>query len=70
AKGLVLDTPEGKLTVDGKTQHVYKTARIGQINSTGLIDEVWASDAPIKPDPCLLGSGYKWAKSLSSGECS
>jgi urea transport system substrate-binding protein len=70
AKGLVLDTPEGKLTVDGKSQHVYKTARIGMINSTGLIDEVWASDAPIKPDPCLLGSGYKWAKGLSSGECS
>ena len=69
AKGLVLDTPEGKLTVDPKTQHVYKTARIGKINSTGLIDEVWASDAPIKPDPCLLGSTYKWAKGLSNGEC-
>jgi urea transport system substrate-binding protein len=69
AKGLVLDTPEGTLTVDKKNQHVYKTARIGMINSEGLIDEVWASDAPIKPDPCLTGAGYKWAKGLSNGEC-
>jgi urea transport system substrate-binding protein len=67
AKGLVLDTPEGKLTVDKKNQHVYKTARIGVINASGLIDEVWASDGPIKPDPCL--AGYKWAKGLANGEC-
>lgn len=67
AKGLVLDTPEGTLTVDKKNQHVYKTARIGVINSEGLIDEVWASDGPIKPDPCL--TGYKWAKGLANGEC-
>jgi urea transport system substrate-binding protein len=68
AKGLVLETPEGTLTVDKKNQHVYKTARIGVINSEGLIDEVWASDAPIKPDPCL--KGYSWAKGLAQGECS
>jgi urea transport system substrate-binding protein len=67
AAGLVLETPEGKLTVDGDTQHVYKTARIGKINSTGLIDEVWASDGPIKPDPCLVG--YSWATGLAQGEC-
>ena len=67
AKGLVLETPEGTLTVDTKNQHVSKTARIGMINSTGLIDEVWASDGPIKPDPCL--TGYKWAKGLANGEC-
>jgi urea transport system substrate-binding protein len=67
AAGLVLDTPEGKVTVDGDNQHVYKTARIGKINSAGLIDEVWNSGAPIKPDPCL--TGYSWAKGLAQGEC-
>ena len=67
AKGLVLDTPEGTLTVDKKNQHVYKTARIGVINAEGLIDEVWSSDAPIKPDPCLVN--YPWAKGLANGEC-
>lgn len=67
AKGLELDTPEGPLTVSDWNQHVYKTARIGQINSEGLIDEVWASDEPIEPDPCL--SNYDWAEGLASGEC-
>ena len=65
--GIVLNTPEGSVTIDGATQHVFKTARIGKIRPDGLIDEVWASDAPIKPDPCL--TGYPWAKGLSSGEC-
>jgi urea transport system substrate-binding protein len=65
--GIVLNTPEGSVTIDGATQHVFKTARIGKIRPDGLIDEVWASDAPIKPDPCL--TGYPWARGLSSGEC-
>ncbi|WP_060907683.1 urea ABC transporter substrate-binding protein, partial [Streptomyces scabiei] len=41
--GIELDAPEGKVTVDGATQHVYKTARIGRIGSDGLIEEVWNS---------------------------
>ncbi len=65
--GLSLDLPEGKVTIDGDNQHVSKTARIGKINDTGLIDEVWASDGPIEPDPCL--TGYEWAKGLAQGEC-
>jgi len=67
AKGLQLDTPEGDLTVDDENQHVFKTARIGQINPNGLIDEIWSSDGPIEPDPCLVG--YAWAQGLANGEC-
>jgi urea transport system substrate-binding protein len=67
AKGLSLDTPEGKVTVDDANQHVSKTARIGEINPEGLIDEVWASDGPIDPDPCL--ESYEWADGLAQGEC-
>ncbi|KFG01224.1 urea ABC transporter substrate-binding protein [Streptomyces europaeiscabiei] len=61
--GIELDAPEGKVTVDGATQHVYKTARIGRIGSDGLIEEVWNSGKPIKPDPYL--KGYDWAAGLS-----
>ncbi|MDX2551039.1 MULTISPECIES: urea ABC transporter substrate-binding protein [Streptomyces] len=61
--GIELDAPEGKVTVDGATQHVYKTARIGKIGSDGLIEEVWNSGKPIKPDPYL--KGYAWAAGLS-----
>jgi urea transport system substrate-binding protein len=67
ARGLKLDTPEGPLTVSDWNQHVFKTARIGEIQSDGLIKEVWASPAPIEPDPCLEKAD--WAKGLAQGEC-
>jgi urea transport system substrate-binding protein len=66
AKGLVLDTPEGKLTVSDWNQHVYKTARIGKIDSKGIITEVWASKGPIEPDPCL--DSAPWAQGLADGD--
>jgi urea transport system substrate-binding protein len=59
AGGIELDTPEGHLTVHPTNHHVYKTARIGKVNSSGLIDEVWNSGTPIAPDPCL--DTYAWA---------
>jgi urea transport system substrate-binding protein len=67
AKGLELDTPEGPITVSETNQHISKTARIGQVNAEGLIDEIWASDGPIEPDPCL--ADYDWAEGLAQGEC-
>lgn len=67
AKGLSLETPEGTITVSDWNQHVSKTARIGEVNAEGLIDEVWSSDGPIEPDPCL--EEYDWAEGLAQGEC-
>ncbi|WTW96122.1 urea ABC transporter substrate-binding protein [Streptomycetaceae bacterium NBC_01309] len=61
--GVSIDAPEGKVTIDGATQHVYKTARIGVVQDDGLIKEVWSSGQPIKPDPYL--KEYPWAKDLS-----
>ena len=63
AGGITYDAPEGLVTVDGPSQHVYKTARIGKIGSDGLIKEVWSSGQPIKPDPFL--KDYSWAAGLS-----
>jgi urea transport system substrate-binding protein len=62
SKGLTFDAPEGKVTVDGENQHIYKTARIGQLQANGLINEVGGSKEPIKPDPFL--KTYTWAKGL------
>ena len=58
AKDISLDLPEGKVTIDGENQHVYKTARIGEVLPDGQIKEVWNSGEPIKPDPYL--EGYAW----------
>jgi urea transport system substrate-binding protein len=62
SKGLTFNAPEGKVTIDGENQHIYKTARIGQLQPNGLIDEVGGSKSPIKPDPFL--KTYSWAKGL------
>ena len=62
SKGLTYQAPEGLVTVDGENQHIYKTARIGQLQPSGLIDEVSGSKEPIKPDPFL--KTYTWAKGL------
>ncbi|MBN0043786.1 urea ABC transporter substrate-binding protein [Streptomyces actuosus] len=63
ADGITFAAPEGTVTVDGATQHIYKTARIGRIGSDGLIKQVWDSGEPIGPDPYL--KGYSWASGLS-----
>ena len=63
AAGITFDAPEGKVTIDGETQHIYKTARIGVVEASGQIKEVWNSGTPIKPDPYL--KGYPWAAGLS-----
>ena len=59
---ITFDAPEGLVTVDGVTQHIYKTPRIGLIGDDGQITEVWATAGPVKPDPFLLG--VDWAKGL------
>ncbi len=61
--GITFDAPEGLVTIDGETQHLFKTARIGKIEATGLITEVGGSGQPIKPDPYL--KSYPWAAGLS-----
>ncbi|MET7669674.1 urea ABC transporter substrate-binding protein [Micromonospora luteifusca] len=61
--GITFDAPEGMVTVDGTTQHIAKTARIGKIGADGLITEVWNSGKPVSPDPFL--KTYPWASGLS-----
>lgn len=65
AKGIEFNAPEGKVTIDGDNQHIYKTVRIGEIQADGQIVELWNSGGPVKPDPYL--KTYDWAKGLSEG---
>ncbi len=59
AGGITYDAPEGPVTIDGETQHLYKTARIGVIQPDGLIKQISPPSQPIKPDPYL--KTYEWA---------
>ncbi|MCR5061834.1 MAG: urea ABC transporter substrate-binding protein [Treponema sp.] len=62
AKGLSFTAPEGTVTIDGSNQHLYKQVRIGIIDESGRIDEIWATSGAIKPDPYL--STYTWARGI------
>jgi len=63
AAGITFEAPEGTVTVDGETQHIYKTVRIGEIQADGMIKELYSTPEPVKPDPYL--KGYEWAAGLS-----
>lgn len=58
---LTLNSPEGKIKIDGKNQHVYRKLRIGRINGNGLIDTLETTSL-IPPDPYL--ESYPWAKDI------
>ncbi|MFM1889481.1 MAG: urea transporter substrate-binding protein [Planctomycetota bacterium] len=76
--------PHGPVSIDAKTHHAWKTARIGRIRGDGEIEEVWSSGAPMRPVPFpgwrlrseweqLLsdlrrGWGGSWAAPASAGE--
>lgn len=62
AKGLTYIAPEGMVTLEGSNQHLNKITRIGKINEKGQIDELYSSEAAVRPDPYL--STYAWARGL------
>jgi urea transport system substrate-binding protein len=53
ADGIEFAAPEGKVKIDGATQHTWKVVRIGKIRPDGLIDEVSGSGEAVQPDPYL-----------------
>ena len=62
SKGLSFIGPEGRVTIEGSNQHLNKFARIGRIKENGQIEEIWASEELVRPDPYL--STYAWARGL------
>ncbi|GAK00838.1 urea ABC transporter substrate-binding protein [Geomicrobium sp. JCM 19055] len=62
ASGITFDAPNGPVEIDGDNQHVYKTVRIGEVQSDGQFEEVWNSGEPVKPDPFL--ENYDWAEAI------
>ncbi len=43
--------PEGIVSIDSRSQHAWKTARIGQIQENGQFNILWSSSQPIRPMP-------------------
>ncbi|MCR8657602.1 urea ABC transporter substrate-binding protein [Paenibacillus endoradicis] len=63
AAGIEFNAPEGKVTIDGETQHIYKKVLIGEVQTDGMFKELYSTAEPVKPDPYL--KGYDWATGLS-----
>ncbi|MGL5061087.1 MAG: urea ABC transporter substrate-binding protein, partial [Microcoleus sp.] len=63
AKNIEFAAPGGRVKIDAKTQHTWKTVRIGRVRSDGQIDEIWSSQEPVQPDPFL--KRYAWAAALA-----
>jgi urea transport system substrate-binding protein len=62
ADGIEFTGPGGVVKIDGETQHIYKTVRIGEVQANGQFKEVWNSGEQVKPDPYL--KSYDWAADL------
>jgi len=65
-KDLQIDTPQGVVWVDGETNHVHLTPRIGLAKQDGSFDVVWEQNDLVKPDPYLVGYNRTILSKLSS----
>lgn len=64
ADGVSFDAPQGKITLDGATQHIFQKTMIGQAMDDGQFKVVWDSgDKPIQPDPYL--KTYSWGSTVT-----
>lgn len=49
-----LNAPQGIVSVDPATRHLWRTARIGRADESGRFTIVWSSGQPIRPSPFPL----------------
>jgi urea transport system substrate-binding protein len=64
--GVSFDSPQGMITLDGETQHIFQKTMIGKAGTDGQFEIVWDSGAePLKPDPYL--KTYSWGAAVAAG---
>lgn len=51
--------PEGRLSFDTDTRHLWLHPRIGVARADGLFDIAWQAPGPIRPDPYLTSSRFE-----------
>jgi urea transport system substrate-binding protein len=66
ANGVTFDSPQGLITLDGETQHIFQKTMIGKAGTDGQFQVVWDSgEQALKPDPYL--KTYSWGASVAAG---
>jgi urea transport system substrate-binding protein len=64
-RGLTYDAPQGTIRIDPATQHAVQTARVGRVDESGRVREVYLSPQPITPEPYPLSRGREeWVSFL------
>lgn len=53
------DAPEGRVSFDEVTRHLWLTPRIGVMRKNGLFDIEWEAKGPLRPDPYLTASSFQ-----------
>ncbi len=53
------EAPEGRISFDSDTRHVWLRPRIGIARDNGQFDIVWQADNPVRPDPYLVTSRFE-----------
>lgn len=51
--------PEGRVSFDADTRHLWLHPRIGVARADGLFDIVWQAPGPVRPDPYLTASRFE-----------
>ena len=64
-----MKAPHGVVSIDKKSQHLWKTVRIGEIMADGQFEVVWSSDTSVRPAPFpSTHSQQEWLKRLEAIE--
>ncbi len=67
-KQQTLAAPEGIVSMDSPSNHLWKTVRIGKALPDGQFDVVWQADRPMRPAPFpFYRSHADWVSLLQSG---
>ena len=57
ARGLEMEAPQGKVTIDTDNNHTWLVPRIGVWNGVDAFDIVWQAEQAVPPDPWLVSYG-------------
>lgn len=64
-----MKAPHGVVSIDKKSQHLWKTVRIGEIMEDGQFEVVWSSNTSVRPAPFpSTHSQQEWLKRLEAIE--
>jgi len=66
-KNLSFAAPEGPVSVDTKSNHIWKNVRIGQIQKDGQFKIIWSTPKPVRPLPYpTYRTKEEWDKFLNA----